>query len=243
MRTWMSVGVAAMLLAGTVMAAGDRALPSRMSMNVTTPRQTQGATFGEKRGTGIQTAGSAVAQGAMTIEIGCTPEACLVAFPDGQGFRVDLAALGIAPLDAAGRQALQHWDDPHESLGKGAAASVGGAVPGAGILSVAVSAVGSHASAGGASAAGYAAAGRAAALPSRSTSPGSIDITQPLADGEYQLTVVVEKPVSGLKDTLKTQVRQAAPAQKVQIVIGFSAESGALKPRHDTVKNSISNMR
>ncbi len=243
MKTGMSVGVVAMLLVGPVMAAGDNALPNRLSMNVTTPRQTQGKTFGEKLSTGMQSAGNAVAQGAMAIEIGCTPEACLVAFPDGEGFRADLAGLRIVPLDVAGRQALQHWGEPHESPGKEAAASVGGVVPGAGILSAAVSAAAPHAPVGGASAAGYAATGRAAALPSRSTSPDSIDITQPLADGEYQLTVVVEKAVSGLKDTLKTQVRQAAPAQKVQIVIGFSAQSGALKTRHDTVKNSISNIR
>ena len=37
---------------------------SRISMNVTTPRQTQGATFGEKVNAGLQTAGGAVASGA-----------------------------------------------------------------------------------------------------------------------------------------------------------------------------------
>jgi len=34
---------------------------SRISMNVTTPKQTQGATFGEKVNAGLQTAGGAVA--------------------------------------------------------------------------------------------------------------------------------------------------------------------------------------
>jgi len=37
---------------------------SRISMNVTTPKQTQGATFGEKVNAGLQTAGGAVASGA-----------------------------------------------------------------------------------------------------------------------------------------------------------------------------------
>jgi len=37
---------------------------SRISMNVTTPRQTQGATFGEKVNAGLQSAGGSVANGA-----------------------------------------------------------------------------------------------------------------------------------------------------------------------------------
>ena len=37
---------------------------SKISMNVTTPRQTQGATFGEKVNAGLQSAGGSVANGA-----------------------------------------------------------------------------------------------------------------------------------------------------------------------------------
>ena len=37
---------------------------SRISMNVTTPKQTQGATFGEKVNAGLQSAGGSVANGA-----------------------------------------------------------------------------------------------------------------------------------------------------------------------------------
>ena len=45
-----------------------------------------------------------------------------------------------------------------------------------------------------------------------------------LQDGEYELTfVIVEKATSGLKDTLKTQVR-----------IGFSLENGVVKPKQYT---------
>lgn len=39
-------------------------MPNRISMNVTVPKQTQGATFGEKVNAGLQAAGSAVAPGA-----------------------------------------------------------------------------------------------------------------------------------------------------------------------------------
>ncbi len=39
-------------------------MPNRISMNVTTPKQTQGATFGEKVNAGLHAAGSALSQGA-----------------------------------------------------------------------------------------------------------------------------------------------------------------------------------
>ncbi|MBL7738780.1 MAG: carboxypeptidase regulatory-like domain-containing protein [Chitinophagaceae bacterium] len=42
----------------------DGGMPNRISMNVTTPKQTQGATFGEKVNQGLHAAGSALAQGA-----------------------------------------------------------------------------------------------------------------------------------------------------------------------------------
>ena len=71
---------------------------------------------------------------------------------------------------------------------------------------------------------------------------GDVDVLDPLADGDYLLTVVVEKATSGLKDTLKTQVR-AAVTQQVRIEIGFSVEAGVLKTKHDTAKNSIGNIR
>ena len=64
----------------------------------------------------------------------------------------------------------------------------------------------------------------------------------PLADGDYLLTLVVEKATSGLKDTLKTQVRTQAP-ERLQVVVGFRVEAGRLKARHDTAMNSVSNLR
>lgn len=42
----------------------DGGMPNRISMNVTVPKQTQGATFGEKVNQGLHAAGSALAQGA-----------------------------------------------------------------------------------------------------------------------------------------------------------------------------------
>lgn len=124
---------------------------------------------------------------------------------------------------------------------------LGGALPGGAIISAAVSSVGNLAggSGGGAAAASYAKTVRLAdgtALASRSYKPGTIDVLDPLQDGEYELTVVVEKAASGLKDTLKTQVRTSTP-QQVRIVIGFSIDAGVLKTKHDTAKNSVGNIR
>ena len=59
------------------------------------------------------------------------------------------------------------------------------------------------------------------------------DASLELPDGDFELAfVIVEKATSGLKDTLKTQVR-----------IGFSIENGVLKSKHDTAKNSVGNIR
>lgn len=274
MKTYVATGMLGVLLAlpmaqasGLQTAGG--AMPSRLSMNVTVPKQTQGATFGEKVNAGLHAAGSALAQGAvLKIDIGCDGQACLIAFPDGDGFRADLQALQLAPLDATGQEALRQWGDPHvdgkeRGLAQGASL-LGGALPGGGIVSAAVSSVsslGGHA--GGAAAASYAATGRTAAgkgkvngqivvnsgaraadqmpqedaavpLPSRNAAAGAIDITRPLADGDYQLVVVAERAGSGLKDTLQTRVRT---------VLAFQVANGVMKARHDTVKNSISNVR
>lgn len=60
-----------------------------------------------------------------------------------------------------------------------------------------------------------------------------MDTVMELPDGEFELTfVILHKSSSGLKDTLKTQVR-----------IGFTVENGILKTKHDTAKNSVGNIR
>jgi len=267
MRIFVLAGVLVVALAPPMAWAGadklaGTSMPSRLSMTPTTARQSQGATFGEKVGSGLQTGANALAQGARSgsIEIACGGDACVVEFPDGGGFRADLAQLRLAPLDDAGRQEMRHWGDPHENpngkrsgqaapVGQGASL-VGGAMPGAGIVSAAVSSIGAMASGGGAASASYAATGRAA-VPASSggDAQDAGTATEPLDDGQYELVLVVEKAVEmatkGLKDTLKTNVRTAAPPQprQVRIVLGFDVQDGLLKTRHDTQKNSISNVR
>ena len=229
----MSTGLRAVVLTVGLLAAGAAAasginginggMPNRISMNVTVPRQTQGATFGEKVNAGLHAAAGAVAQGAR-LAIACGPAACTVALPDGSGYRADLDAMTLSPL-AAGQ----------------AGATAG---PGAGIVSAAVSSVG-HLSGGGgsgAAAASYARTAAPAPLASQRRADGDIDVTEPLVDGDYLLTLVVEKATSGLKDTLKTQVRMAAP-QRIRIDLVFAVEGGVLKARHETAKNAIGNVR
>ena len=243
--TLLASGLAALLSFGGVHASGingiNGGIPNRISMNVTVPKQTQGATFGEKVNAGLHAAGSAVAQGAASVIVECGEAACAVAFPDGDGYRADLQAMTLTPLDAGQAAGLRKG-----VVGQGASL-LGGALPGGGIVSAAVSSVGSLAGGGsGAAAASYARTGQTAnapvALPSSSDKPGVVDVLEPLADGNYQLTLVVQKATSGLKDTLKTQVRTRAP-QQVQIVLAFSVEAGVLKARHDVALNAIRNLR
>ena len=245
--TVLSAALTALLAFGGTQASGingiNGGMSSRISMNVTVPKQTQGATFGEKVNAGLHAAGSVVSQGAsLSVVVECGEAACAVAFPGGDGYRADLQAMTLAPLDAAQATGLRKG-----AVGQGASL-LGRALPGGGIVSAAVSSVGALAGGGsGAAAASYAATGRVAgppptALASRSDKPGQVDVLEPLADGNYQLTLVVEKATSGLKDTLKTQVRTRAP-QRVEIVVAFSVEAGVLKARHDIALNAIRNLR
>lgn len=214
----------------------DGGMPNRISMNLTVPKQTQGATFGERVNGGLHAAGNAVANGAnVQIDVACDGRQCVVRFPGGEAVRADLQALQLTPAAES--------------------AAIAGTATGGAIASATVSAL-----------AGDAAIGRMAPamtpLPSREAGSGRIDVTEPLVDGEYLLTLVVEKgkaggPLdegmpakskvvekasSGLKDTLKTQVRMAAPSQ-VRIALVFQVQAGMLRVKHDTAKNSISNIR
>lgn len=97
-------------------------MPNRISMNVTVPKQTQGATFGEK------------------VKTGVVDGNCVVLFPNKQAFSIvsgKVSHLSVtetskvnAGLHAAGG-----------SLAQGASL-VGGALPGGAIISAAVSSVG-----------------------------------------------------------------------------------------------------
>ena len=248
-KGWWILAVACIAL-GDVAASGingiNNGMPNRISMNVTVARQTQGTSFGEKVNAGLHAAGSAISQGAsLSIAIECGQAACTIVLPDGEGYRADLQRRRVEVLKS------NKTGDPDANAARGAgqgASLLGGALPGGSIVSAAVSSVGTLAgSVGGAAAASYAATGRKLeggkeGLATTTRGPGEIDVVDPLADGDYLLTLVVEKATSGLKDTLKTQVRTQAP-ERLQVVVGFRVEAGRLKVRHDTARNSVSNLR
>jgi hypothetical protein len=204
----------------------NNTMPNRISMNVTVAKQTQGATFGEKVNAG-------------KINVTLVEGGCVVLFSTNEGYRVNTADKSIKQLSknestAFGEKVNQGLHAAGSVIGQGASL-LGGAIPGGSIISAAVSSVGNSAGGGG---------GAAAASYARTVKPDSEnkilkiqdnenETVLDLADGEYELTfVIVEKATSGLKDTLKTQVR-----------MGFTVERGVLKTKHDTAKNSVGNIR
>lgn len=198
-------------------------MPNRISMNITVPKQTQGATFGEKVNAGLQTAGK--------INITLVKDGCVVLFPDNQGYRVFTREQIVRELTPEEyRKVNNGLQAAGGALAQGTSL-LGGALPGSSIVSAAISSVSALAGSSGcgAAAASYA---RTAAVAWQGKDDDCDGVAE-LADGDYVLEfVVVEKATSGLKDTLKTQVRLA-----------FSNVNNVLKTKHDTAKNSISNVR
>ena len=194
---------------------------NRISMNVTVAKQTQGATFGEKVNKG-------------TINVSLVGKDCIVLFSAVDGFRINtiektITALQTSEILSFGEKVNQGLHAAGGALSQGSSL-LGGALPGGALISAAVSSVGSLAGGGsGAAAASYAKNGSQVY-----TIPNNAAETEfNLPDGEYELVfIVVEKATSGLKDTLKTQVR-----------MGFSINNGQLSARHETAKNSVSNVR
>jgi hypothetical protein len=188
-------------------------MPNRISMNVTVPKQTQGATFGEKVNSG-------------KINVTLVEGGCVILFPSNEGYRVNTSDKSINDLSrsecqAFGEKVNQGLHAAGGALSQGASL-LGGALPGGAVISAAVSSVGNLAggAGGGAAAASYARTGKTV----QKIQDDESDATLELQDGEYELAfVIVEKATSDLKDTLKTQVR-----------IGFTVENGVVKPKQYT---------
>lgn len=200
----------------------NNGMPNRISMNVTVAKQTQGATFGEKVNSG-------------KINVTLVEGGCVVLFPSNEGYRINTSDKTINELSKSecksfGEKVNQGLHAAGSALSQGASL-LGGALPGGSVISAAVSSVGNLAggAGGGAAAASYAKTSKTVFKIQDSEN----DATFELPDGEYELVfVIVEKATSGLKDTLKTQVR-----------IGFTVENNVLKTKHDTAKNSVGNIR
>jgi hypothetical protein len=208
----------------------NNGMPNRISMNVTVAKQTQGATFGEKVNSG-------------KINVTLTEGGCVILFSSNEGYKVNTADKSIKQLSKSeaatfGEKVNQGLHAAGSVVSQGASL-LGGVMPGGSIISAAVSSVGNLAggAGGGAAAASYARTGKITTADSENNvlkiQDNQNETVFDLPDGEYELSfVVVEKATSGLKDTLKTQVRMA-----------FTIENGILKAKHDTAKNSVGNIR
>ena len=160
---------------------------------------------------------------------------CVVLFPSNEGFRINLQDNSIKELTkeeslSFGEKVNQGLHAAGGALAQGASL-LGGALPGGAVISAAVSSVGNLAggAGGGAAAASYAKNAKTVFEIQDQKTDTELD----LPDGEFELGfVITRKAASGLKDTLKTQVR-----------IGFSIENRVLKTKHDTAKNSVGNIR
>jgi len=99
-------------------------MPNRISMNVTVPKQTQGATFGEKVQTGLSQAGS------------------FVIFPNKQAFLISSSTRKVSQMTSS--EAAKVNAGLHASGGALAqgASLLGGALPGGAVISAAVASVG-----------------------------------------------------------------------------------------------------
>lgn len=167
-------------------------MPSRISMNVTTARQTQGKTFGESMAGGLQAAGNMVGQGASLV---------------------------------------------------------GSVIPGANIVSTAVSSVGALANSGAASAS-YAATGVVGYSGGMGASPmGTPGVTLGASNTGANLLAGGNSNIAGTATSqIADMSAQNAQMLNVQIAMQrentmFSSISNVLKTKHDTAKNSVSNIR
>lgn len=199
----------------------NNGMPNRISMNVTVSKQTQGATFGEKLNNG-------------TINISLIEGGCVVLFGVSDGFKISTIDKSFTELKPGeilsfGEKVNQGLHAAGSVLTQGSSL-LGGALPGGSIISAAVSSVGNLAGSGG----GAAAASYAKNSKQVYSIPNEASFTEfALPDGEYDLVfIILEKATSGLKDTLKTQVR-----------MGFFIKNSVLVSKHDTAKNSVGNIR
>jgi hypothetical protein len=149
----------------------NNGMPNRISMNVTVPKQTQGATFGEKINTGVGKEGT------------------YIVFPNSQAFFI--TANSIKEIGSAQSRKVNSGIKATGNAISQGAQLIGGALPGGAIISAAVSKSSDN----------------SVVLEINDAADG-FSLPKDLPDGEYTLTLTVkEKATSGLKDTLKTQVR------------------------------------
>ncbi|MBP1664331.1 MAG: hypothetical protein H6Q19_1471 [Bacteroidetes bacterium] len=239
----------------------NNSMPNRISMNITVAKQTQGATFGEKVNAGLHTAGkiniSLVEDGCMVLFPDnegyrvYTENQCIRKLTDEELRKVN-AGLHAAGGALASGASLLGGALPGGSIVSVAISSISSLAGGGGAAAASYAATGRTVSEGKdndcdgtadivADVTRYTGEVSNKKVDKLSTAKKVVwkgkdddcDGTVELTDGDYELSfVVIEKATSGLKDTLKTQVR-----------IQFSSISNVLKTKHDTAKNAIGNVR
>jgi hypothetical protein len=205
-------------------------MPNRISMNVTVAKQTQGATFGEKVNAGLHAAGSAVAQGASLVGA-ALPGGSIISAAlsktnsedkewevknQGNGF---ILPDNLEPGDYMLTIIVASGNGGSEILRTGIRLGVLSGEKGAtAVVSSGSSLSGS--AGGGAAAAAYAATGRSVPMPGK---PG------------------INANISDNPETLKAPVSE----ENVYSIYINGVEYAMVKSktRHDTVKNSINNVR
>jgi hypothetical protein len=98
-------------------------MPNRISMNVTVPKQTQGATFGEK------------------VQSGLVDGNCVILFPNNQAFSVNSSGNKVSTLSNAETSKVNAGLHAAGGALAQGASLVGGALPGGAVISVAVSSI------------------------------------------------------------------------------------------------------
>lgn len=96
-------------------------MPNRISMNVTIPKQTQGATFGEK------------------VQSGFIDGNCVVLFPNKQTFQINSAGNKVTMLSSSETSKVNAGLQAAGSAISQGASLLGGALPGGAVISAAVS--------------------------------------------------------------------------------------------------------
>jgi hypothetical protein len=170
------------------------------------------------------------------IHVQTTPEGCIVLFADN-GFAVNSKQKSMTVLSKTAHASFGEKVNAGLHAAGGALASgaslLGGALPGGAVISAAVSSVG-NLSGGGASAASYAKTSDKTKKKVWDTrKDDDCDGLANIPDGDYELEVTFENiPTS-----------KSLKADQTIFTIEFSSISNVLKTKHDTVKNSINNVR
>lgn len=159
--------------------------------------------------------------GKQAISIAIIDGGCVISFPPHKAYRVNTATNTMTEISQA--EFNNNIMMGKQTTAQGAGEKFNAALnQGAQILSAEISGVASAAST---------TSGRKASWDLK-TNETRLQLPNDLPDGEYELTIILGQSKGGLKDTLKTQVRMA-----------FTLTQGILKTKHDTAKNSISNVR